>query len=261
METPNDTVTIVLSGEVPLGDFAKAVAQFNSLINNLAIASGIEDVTWVIHDLEFSSAIATARGSGPIDSVQHIVRDYEMVGSALEKDEPIPFSDSVRKAAYGLRKIVRGKIESISLETARREAIIRTPTDKKRHLRIVDTSPPVLFSAPITSLGSIYGRVQTLTSRGGLRFTLYDLLHDKAVSCYLKEGYEEIMRDAWGKLAVVTGMITRDPFSGRPLSIRQVSNVVEEKGTPANYRDARGASPPLNNISPEDAIRRLRDAK
>lgn len=102
--------------------------------------------------------------------------------------------------------------------------------------------------------------MQTLSSRGGLRFTLYDLLHDKAVSCYLAEGYEEIMRDLWGKIATVEGLVTRDPLSGRPLAVRQITTVTPKPDLPISYRDARGAAPSLTGLLPEHPIRRLRDA-
>ena len=40
----------------------------------------------------------------------------------------------------------------------------------------------------VAALGAVTGRVQTLSSRGGLRFNLYDALLDKLVACYLAPG-------------------------------------------------------------------------
>ena len=133
MATPHDTVTIVVSGEVALGDLAKAIAHFDDLMKNLSSVSGIQDVVWVIDNLEYSSTIATARGIGEPERVKKVVHDYETVGTALEQNTPIPFPDKVQRAAYGIRKIVRGKIESVSLETASREAIIRPPSVAKEN--------------------------------------------------------------------------------------------------------------------------------
>lgn len=51
------------------------------------------------------------------------------------------------------------------------------------------------------SLGTVTGRVQMLTNRGGLRFNLYDQIHDKAGDCYLQSEQteqKESMRAAWG---------------------------------------------------------------
>ena len=115
----------------------------------------------------------------------------------------------------------------------------------------------------VTSFGGIQGRVQTLSNRGSLRFMLYDMLNNKAVSCYITSGKEEIMRDIWGKMAVVEGLVTRDPVNGRPISIRHVRNIIpqSEPYIGLDYQASRGVSPSLNGLSPEEAIRRLRDAK
>jgi len=260
MGNPLDTVTIVLSGEVPLADFAQAITHFDSLLKGLSSETGDQGVEWIIQDLEISSTIATARGIGERERVERVVRAYAEVGTALEQNIHIPYSKKVQQAAHGLKGILNGKIDSVRFETAEREVIIRSPREGQR---AIEGSAPQLIispSAPPSAFGAVGGRVQTLTNRGGLRFTLYDILHDKAVSCYLKEGFEELMRDSWGKLARVMGLVTRDPLSGRPLSIRQVSQVVIEKEELGDYRDARGVSPALTDLSPEDAIRRLRDA-
>jgi hypothetical protein len=110
--------------------------------------------------------------------------------------------------------------------------------------------------------GGIEGRVQTLSSRGSLRFTLYDLLHDRAVSCYLASGAEETMRDVWGKLALVEGWVKRDAQTGRPITVRQIRNVtLLAEYPPASYKDARGAvKRQPGQMRGEEIIRRLRDA-
>ena len=111
--------------------------------------------------------------------------------------------------------------------------------------------------------GGVEGRVQTLTSRGSLRFTLYDLFYDRAVSCYLSEGREDLMRDAWGRYVLVEGMVYRDPVGGRPTSVRRVTGdtILTEPEPGRSYVDARGAlRQDASGLSPEEAIRRVRDA-
>jgi hypothetical protein len=82
-------------------------------------------------------------------------------------------------------------------------------------------------------------------------------LHDRAVSCYLLENQE---REAWGKRAIVEGLVTRDADTGRPTTIRGVSKVHLLSDAPGNYLDARGIVPvPDGSPLPEDIIRRLRD--
>jgi hypothetical protein len=110
-------------------------------------------------------------------------------------------------------------------------------------------------------MGAMRGRVQCLSNRGGLRFTLYDLIDDKAISCYCSPGYENKMRDAWGKIAVVEGRIHRDPETGRATTIRDVKDVVPvPECKPGDWREALGAAPGfLGTALPEEVIRRSRD--
>jgi hypothetical protein len=252
MVTMNDTVTLVLSGEVTLRDFSIAISRFWGLLSALTSEVVPEaEIEWIIAELSVSSASATARALGTEDSVESTIQAFEQVGIALERSEDIPFSPKVRKEALGLIEIINEKIHSIIFETANLDAIVqRTPGIDTRKLEI-----------PLEAYGSVEGRVQTLSSRGGLRFTLYDIHHDKAVSCYLMPGYEEIMRDAWGKLARVEGWIRRDPTSGRSLAVRKVKKVtVLSEGAKSDYRQARGVAPTASKETPEDLIRRLRDA-
>lgn len=107
---------------------------------------------------------------------------------------------------------------------------------------VVSPSASVEAQRYLQAYGAIEGRVQTLTSHGGLRFVLYDALFGKAVYCYLEAGNEELMRGAWDRRAVVEGWVSRDPTTGRPVSVRRVSvvNLLDdlERGS---YRKARGA--------------------
>lgn len=258
-----DTITFGLSGDVSLDDFAKGIASFHELIRGLTEETGTDGVEWLIDHLERSSAIATVRGVGDADRVAHIVQNYDGVGECLHYDRPLTrFSSRVQKAARTLVAIPSGKtkVESVRLETAERDWIIRPPAaPRKNHLCVVPQAgqePQV----PQPAQGQQEGRVQTLTTRGGLRFTLYDLLHDKAVSCYVKEGHEDKMRDIWGKVAVVEGVISRDPQTGRANSVRQITRIEMKPEVRGSWREARGASPAKTELLPEQAIRRLRDA-
>lgn len=245
-----DTVTVRLGGEVPLPQFAVAISRFDNLVRALSkeVADG-EAIEWLIDDLQWSSAIATVRGSGTPDAVERVVVAYGNVGKALAGGEPIPYSPAVGDAARGLTSVLNGRVHSVDFETALAE------------FTVVAAAPKPVAVPAVQAYGAVTGRVQTLTNRRSLRFTLYDVLYDRAVSCYLQEGREEIMRDAWGRHAVVEGLVRRDAAIGRPLSIRQVSAVTPlDEGSPTDYLHARGIAPSLTGLSPEAAVRRLRDA-
>lgn len=256
-----ETITLVLDGDVSLAEFARAIAGLRTLLNNLSreVGGGAE-IQWNVDDLERGSTIASFRGAAKKPNQQpevaKVVRAYGEVGLALEKRLQMPYSLSVARAADKIANIVNGRVESIRFETEEVDATIRDPKTS------ADRSANVPLPASITSYGAVEGRVQTLTNRGSLRFTLYDLLNDRAVSCYLKEGYEDMMRDAWGKLVTVEGIVSRDTFKGTPQTVRQITRVepIAEAG-PESYREARGIVPVgPDGLMPEDAIRRLRDA-
>src|SRR5690242_1859744 len=121
---------------------------------------------------------------------------------------------------------------------------------------MVDLLPQGEFTR--VAYGAVEGEVQTLTKRHGLRFTLYEFLNDKAVSCYLQEGQEEQMRNIWGKRAIIEGVVSRDKH-GHPISVRQIAHIIpiEEEG---DYTQARGILPMApDDELPEVRIRRTRD--
>lgn len=249
----NNTVTLRLNGDVPLVEFAKAVAGFSALVRALsAEVAGESVIDWVLSDLEFSSAIATAQGSSAEpEAVARVVGAYASVGRALEIGAAVPYSKPARQAAREITSILNGRVHAVDFETADADATVRVAAKIR----------PIHAPAERVSLGGVSGRIQTLTNRGSLRFTLYDLVHDRAVSCYLTEGREAIMRDAWGKLAVVEGLVRRDPLTGRPTTIRRVTSVtLKPEAMVGDFLHARGVSPSLTGLSAEDAIRRLRDA-
>lgn len=256
----SDTVTLALQGEVSLAEFSAAVTRFNALIAALAADSHVEDVEWQIDALEYSSAITTARGvplnGGDPQQIERVVAAYHEVGEALERGTTIPFAEPIQKEARGIAELLKtsSHIEAVRFETAEADATIREPVE--------DSDTPQKAVKPKGVYGSVTGRVQTLTSRNALRFTLYDHIYDRAVSCYLVKGQESMMRQMWDRVATVEGFVSRDPVAGRPLNVRRISAVTPlTEVAPADYLKARGAIPLGDQDElPEARIRRLRDA-
>lgn len=244
-----NTLTFELGGRVEITDFENGITAFRRLLTALTPRSS--GVTWVLEDLQSGSAIATFRGEGPnLSEVERVVDSYEKVGAALARHEDLPqFGSQVTHAAHGVRRLT-GSIEYVRFETLDGDFTIYRNGDN------------LARPAPTVSIGSITGRIQTLSSRGGLRFNLYDTLYDKAVACYLAAGQEELMREAWGRRATVTGRISREPTTGRPIAIRQIVDVATlNEASSGDYRQARGAVPwQEGDKLPEDIIRELRDA-
>ncbi len=249
---PNNTLTLALSGEVPFATFATAITRFRELVDALTAELGVaSEVEWIVDDLHIGSTIATIRGeANEPEHVERVVRAYASVGHALEFNQPIPFSDKVAMPARGLTRVLSEKVTTVRFETPETDATVSATTSRAPRTQVS------------TALGAIEGRVQTLTSRHGLRFNLYDTLHDRVVSCYLQDGQQDIMREAWDKRASVEGTVSREVFTGRPIAVRQIIKVsVLQENEPGSYLKARNVAPlKAGEAMPEEVIRRLRDA-
>lgn len=251
-----DTVTLRLQGDdIGLPEFAQAVEHFSRLMQALSHEADAEDVSWNVTDLVYSSAMTAAQGISQNgdrrEEIDRIVRSYALVGHGLREGTTDAFSAPVRTAAVNLSKVLGDGVTAVHFETPSDDVKVTEPE-----------LPPAKRAAElIHALGAVTGRIQTLTSRSRLRFTLYDRLYGRAVSCYLTEGQEEMARDAWDKYARVDGEIWRDPETGWPTSVRHITAIhkIEDEGTTHGYRKARGARRGEDG-TPEERIRRLRDA-
>lgn len=249
----DQSLTFALDGDVSLDDLHETISSLRALLRALSSdVAAKEAVDWSVADLSGGSASATLFGvSDSPEAIERIIAAYGATGKALEQRTPIPYSDHVNRAAHRLAGLVGGSIRAARFETAGETAIVTNPA-----LVAVPTRP-------VSALGTVEGRVQTLTSRDRLRFTIYDSLHDKAVTGYVTEEQQDLLRGIWDKRAVVHGWVTRDPVSGRPLTVRRVSAIEQPREVPRGaYRSARGVVTPLPDAPlPEVTIRRLRDAQ
>ena len=247
-----DTLTFALEGDVVLEQFASAINNFNTLLNGLSNeVGGGAKVEWVIEELYSGSAVATFHGvHEDIKIVENIIDAYEDVGDYLASGKEIPFSSGVKRSAQNLTNILNGKISMIRFETPMRDITI----SGKSHAG--EKAPPMKYSR-----GTVKGTIQTLSMRKRLYFTIWDSMFDRPVNCYLKEGQEEIMRNAWGKRAIVSGKIGRQAETGRPVVIRDVGDIrTLEDPIPGSYKRAKGVIPWVEGDElPEDTIRRLRN--
>ena len=241
------TLTFELGGQVNLGRLEEGISVFRRLVSALTSSA---EVTWIVEDLQPGSAIATVRGEADdLTMVENIVDRYGEIGKALERQEAPRGGLRIRQAVDAVRNLA-ASIEYVRFETPDADYTIYG------HGKVL--SQPATMSA----IGTVTGRVQTLSNRAGLRFNLYESIFDKAVACYLTQGQEESMREAWDRRARVSGRVSREAVTGRPIAIRQIAKVeVLEDAAPGSYRLAKGAVPwQEGDLLPEEAVRRLRDA-
>ncbi len=249
----HDTVTLALNGDdVELAQFGKALRAMAALLEGLRdeIPQG-KSVTFHVDSLSAGSAVATARCVGPAEAVTDLIKRYEAAGRSYRNSRTSGVSQKVDKALANIVSVLNGNIHSVRLETLDADIEIeRNPAGDGE-----------AEEQPGPSVGTVQGRIETIARRQGLRFTIYELHTDKPVSCYLAQGHEEILREAWGRLAIVAGLARRDPRTDRITTLRQVSDVeIIPEVAPEECLGVIGAYRPTTNEPPEATIRRLRDA-
>lgn len=252
-----DTITLMLEGDVTLETFATAVKSLDSLISALTVEEG-GGIEWRIEDLQPGSALATIKGySSQSERVERVVRGYNDVGRALRENVRINRGRKVSGPAMKLGRLVGNGVKRVRFETQEETVILHNPPTGKP--RVADNVLSLSGNVISVAFGAVEGEVQTLTKRNVLRFTLYDALNDRPVSCYLQSGQEDLMREVWGKHAIVEGLVSRDPTDGHPMAVRQVSKItpIMEEG---DYTQARAILPLKSDAElPEVTIMRLRD--
>lgn len=217
---PKDTVTIVLNGEVNLSDLAQAVSAFQELMAGISEQVGDPSLRWVVEDSQPGSFAMTNRAVGDAEIAQQAVDYYENVGINIQDGLWGELPPKIQMPARKLVRVVRGGLTSIRFETNDVDVEIYEQPSEDGVIAQISEKPQ-----PILAYGSVRGRIQSLHQRSHLRFTMYDANTDRAVSCYLEEGQENIMREAWGRLAIVEGLIRRDPRTGNPTTIREIGHI------------------------------------
>ena len=248
-----NTLTFELGGQVSIKELEEGIHSFHRLVR--ALTPRRAGISWIVEDHRGGSAITTLRGEAEdVSLVDRVVHDYEVIGETLQGGNSLEgFRRSVFKAAEALR-VMANKSEYVRIGTPENDFIFTIKS------QIGDEGVPFATSV---SVGAISGRVETLSRRGNLRFNLYDAVFDRPVACYLADDQEDLMREAWGKRARVTGRVYREPKGGRPFSVRAISKLeILPEAALGGFRKARGAVEwhAEHDEASDVAIRRLRDA-
>jgi hypothetical protein len=249
----NDSLTLILNGEVTLADFAAAMARFTDLVADLSNeVAGEAAIQWMVEHLDAGSATATVRAvADDRPAIERVVEAYGIVARAAETGDPIPYSGNILARLRELAEITDGRITSVSLATDTVEATIARG--------VVAGERP---HKARQSYGMVKGRVESITRRRGLKFTLYDEVFDRPIICHIREDQKELMRNAWGRRATVAGRIARDPVYGHPVWVRDITEIrLLNEYAPGAFRKTLGILPlKADAENSEDIIRRLRNA-
>lgn len=220
-------LSISLVGEdLTLRVFSDAVSTFLDLLHEVdRTVSHRPEVTWRVAELRYDSPATVSVIGIPktkaVDPTPIIGRAILAGFERLETGEgrPIHFSDEALDAAKrlgGLRG--RGGVRRISLAggdplhpDAERKALEIT----QRVAAAVDD----LIGEKFESIGSVEGRLETISAHGTLSLTVYESLTGRAVKCDLAQNLKPQALAAFEKRVLVRGTVIRDS-SGRARRIR-----------------------------------------
>jgi len=131
--------------------------------------------------------------------VLDVRESYEDIGEALSRGERLSrYPARVASPAEALSRFAGNGIASVTFETERLDAVVLpVGADEPAHTEGPRLATPLAADRPPrpAAYGAVSGLVETLTRRTALRFVLYE------------------------------GLVTRDPVSGRPLSVRHITKI------------------------------------
>lgn len=253
----NDKVKLELRGDIQLDIFVEAVKHFYELVAALSSEiAGKESVEWGLDTLEYGSpALMTWQGHADADDiVEGVVIAVENVGRSLERGGAIPYGQQIRDIALKLAKIPNGRIDTLLLGSEQNVATIT-------HASTAGIDEYAIPSE-ISSYGQVIGRAETVSVHSGNVVTIYDELFRKGVRCYFGDEDKSRIQNMLGKRVSVSGYVTRDTYSGRPRSIREINDVeyLPEPDSQAFLALEGVFSFRKGDEASEVTIRRLRDA-
>ena len=98
------------------------------------------------------------------------------------------------------------------------------------------------------SLGAVEGVVDTLAWRRGTRYVVYPDDGSGSLPCYVSADLEDEISRLWRKRVRVVGLLRRDTSTGRPLSIRDVTNIEVLKPPATEPEDLWGILPTVDAV-------------
>ncbi len=227
-------LTLELKGDrVTTDNVRGGVVAFFSLLDEVVkeITGNKRSINWVVNvkgaSVGFACSPEPTKRIKP-EIINDIIYSVENGIDALEKapDRPPYFNDKALEFAQDLANLPSRKGNGLVSVDIRIGKNIHSIT---RHSA---ANVDFILGYAGQAIGSVEGRLETITERGGFSITVFDALTDRAVKCSMEE---EKIADAlhyFGKRVSAWGLI-RYGRDGHPKSIRvEERNVFKEEGFP-----------------------------
>jgi hypothetical protein len=212
------SLSILIRGErVTAERFQRAVDAFFGVLKEVtaAITGKAGSIEWVVSVRSGSIGIgakgeaAHARHSVPVPQV--VAAAYAGLRQIQEsRARPKHFNDGALHDARELAQLVDGKtISAIRIRRSKESVGLQ-----QEAVHNVDA----MFGGTLSEDGFIEGKLEMISSRGGLHVGVWDALSDRQVRCYVSPQLLDNVTAAFGRRVAVGGTILYKP-TGEPVSI------------------------------------------
>lgn len=237
---PNNQLKLEIDGpKITADKFARGVNAFVHLIGDVAdnVADKRNALRWIVSVEPGSILIKVIPESdkAPSDIIPSTIK---AIGDGIDvienrAERPRYFSDNALKNVQELASILDGTNQGL-------ESVKIWMNGKPNSLSNKSIANiKALLETYTTAIGSVEGKLEMITERGGLLFNVYDFLTDTPVKCSFKEELIPQITSAFGKRVSVYGVI-KYRRGGIPISIQVENFRVLGRDKLPTFEDVRG---------------------
>lgn len=233
-------LTLEINGKNVTPDkFIRSVRSFFSIVAEVTakIAGKRRAIQWNVAVKEGSNLVGLSPAAGFDPSVVNRIMSAVSGGIAQLEDraaQPTYFTERAVKSLRDLADVV-GTTE---IDDTTIKVWVRKEELKLSHKSVAHVAQ--LLASEHEDYGSVEGRLQTVTERGGFHFVIYQALWDDPVRCYVPERVSETALKSFGQRVEVYGKI-KYRKDGRAQSI-EADDIVAfpSKEQIPSFRDVHG---------------------
>lgn len=238
VKNKNDVVSLTLKGDKITADkLRRSISDFNALLDEVSaeVTKQKKSINWFV----------TVKKGGIVFSPVYVGKDrisaasrqvFGVVKEGIEKlerksERPDYFNDKALELVQNLATLSDSKphsLEGINIKFGSGKAKSFTSD----YVSNIDS----ILGFESDAYGSVEGKLEAISGRGGLRFNVYDSVHDNSVRCSFSYNHLEKAREAFEKRVHVFGSI-KYSLGGFPRSIKveELKIFPEKKSLPSVF--------------------------
>ena len=203
-----NNIELKLDGrKITVEKFRRSISAFYNLIDEVAfqVSGKRKQIQWIVTVEPGSIVLANKPEVDklPITILDKTVDSFDNGIATLEKKAVRPdfFSDAALEYVQYLASIPeyhRNGLEHIGITINQKSHILT-------HRSVANVEE--ILSVYGKALGSIEGRLSTISERGGLKIVVYEQITDKAIRCHIEDEMLDNVTSAFGKRVYIYGLI------------------------------------------------------